>query len=118
MQLEPLGARALDTAVKRGAAYADIRFETNRSERIEARNGVVATLSDSISRGYGIRALVNGAWGFAAGSDLSPAGIDIVADSGRGHCQSRSSDCASTDRRAALQGIRGPVCNADAARPA
>ncbi|MFN2450488.1 MAG: TldD/PmbA family protein, partial [Candidatus Baltobacteraceae bacterium] len=79
MSFKALGARALDTASKRGAGYADIRFEINRSERIEARNGVIATLSDSTSRGYGIRALIDGAWGFAAGSELSEAGIDAVA---------------------------------------
>ena len=79
MSFQTLGARALDTASKRGAAYADIRFEVNRSERIETRNAVVATLSDRTSRGYGIRALAGGAWGFAAGSDLSDAGVDEVA---------------------------------------
>lgn len=79
MSFESLAARALDTATKRGAAYADIRFEVDRTERIEARNGVVASLADSTSRGYGIRALADGAWGFAAGSDLSEDGIDRVA---------------------------------------
>lgn len=79
MSFEALAARALDTAASRGADYADIRFENVRSERIEARNGIVATLSDSNSLGYGIRALVNGAWGFAASSDLSQGGIDRAA---------------------------------------
>jgi TldD protein len=79
MSFEALAARALDTASARGADYADIRFENVRSERIEARNGVVATLSDTTSRGYGIRALVSGAWGFAASSDLSDAGVDRAA---------------------------------------
>ena len=79
MSFDALAQRALDTAAKRGGQYADIRFEVDRTERIEARNGVVATLSDTTSRGYGIRALVDGAWGFAAGSDLSDAGIDRTA---------------------------------------
>ena len=71
--------RALDTASSRGADYADIRFENSRAERIEVRNGVVATLSDATSRGYGVRALIDGAWGFAASSDLTDAGIDRAA---------------------------------------
>ncbi len=79
MSFDDLAARALDTATKRGAEYADVRFEVVRSERIETRNGVVATLSDATSRGYGMRALVGGAWGFAAASDLTPAGIDRAA---------------------------------------
>jgi TldD protein len=79
MSFDDLAARALDTATKRGAEYADVRFEVVRAERIETRNGVVATLSDATSRGYGMRALVGGAWGFAASSDLTAAGLDATA---------------------------------------
>ena len=79
MAFDSLAGRALDTASARGAEYADIRFEVAKSERIEVRNGVVATLSDATSRGYGVRALFEGAWGFAAGCDLTEAGIDRTA---------------------------------------
>jgi TldD protein len=71
--------RALDTAQARGATYADVRFEDGRSERIEVRNGVVVTLSDDRTIGYGIRAFCDGAWGFAASDDLSEAGVDATA---------------------------------------
>ncbi|MBV8117367.1 MAG: TldD/PmbA family protein, partial [Candidatus Eremiobacteraeota bacterium] len=79
MQFDDLGQRALDTSMARGAQYADVRIESNRTERIEVRNGIVATLSDARSTGYGIRALVDGAWGFAASADLTEAGIDAAA---------------------------------------
>jgi len=79
MRFDALAARALDTATARGAQYADIRFETTRTERIEVRNAVVATLSDSTSAGYGIRALIDGCWGFAASSDLTDGGVDRTA---------------------------------------
>ena len=79
MEFDSLSARALDSASGRGAQYADIRFETNRTERIEVRNGIVAALADSTSTGYGVRALVDGAWGFAASADLSEAGVDEAA---------------------------------------
>jgi TldD protein len=79
MSFDDLASRALDTAAVRGAGYADVRFEVDRTERIEVRNGVVATLADSTSRGYGIRALVDGAWGFAASNDLTQQGIDRTA---------------------------------------
>jgi TldD protein len=79
MEFEAAAARALDTASARGADYADARFEVERAERIEVRNGVVATLSDATSTGMGVRALVNGSWGFAASSDLSDAGVDAAA---------------------------------------
>ena len=79
MAFDDLGSRALDTASARGAQYADIRFEVGRTERIEVRNGVVTSLSDAATRGYGMRALIDGAWGFAASSDLTHAGIDATA---------------------------------------
>ena len=79
MTFASLARRALDTASVRGAAYADVRFEDGRSERIEVRNGVIATLDDATSVGFGIRALVDGSWGFAAGSDLTEAGVDTIA---------------------------------------
>ncbi|HEY9085959.1 MAG TPA: TldD/PmbA family protein [Candidatus Tyrphobacter sp.] len=72
-------ARILDTAAARGAEYADVRFESARSERIEVRNGVVAALADAASTGYGVRALIDGAWGFAASDDQSDAGLDAAA---------------------------------------
>jgi TldD protein len=78
MSFDPLAERALDVASARGAEYADVRFETDRTERIEVRNGVVASLLDSTSRGYGVRALVDGAWGFAAGSDPTQDGVEAV----------------------------------------
>ncbi len=79
VEFETAAGRALDTAVARGAEYADTRFEVDRAERIEVRNGVVATLSDATSTGMGVRALFDGSWGFAATSDLSDAGIDAAA---------------------------------------
>src|SRR5947209_1638606 len=79
MSFDALAARALDTATAQGAQYADVRFEVAWTERIEVRNAVVASLADTTSRGYGIRALVGGCWGFAASADLSDAGIDRTA---------------------------------------
>jgi TldD protein len=71
--------RVLDTAKARGAAYADVRFERMRSERLEVRNGDVAALDDQQSIGYGVRALVDGAWGFAASSAFDAASLDAAA---------------------------------------
>ena len=79
MEFESLAGRALDTSRSRGASYADVRFESVRTERIEVRNGIVATLADASSTGFGIRALVDGAWGFAASADTSDAGVDATA---------------------------------------
>ncbi len=79
MEFTQLARRALDTASVRGARYADVRFENVRSERVEVRNGVVASLADERSSGYGVRALFDGAWGFAASNDLTEPGVDATA---------------------------------------
>jgi TldD protein len=79
IDFDSAAARALDTATACGASYADVRFEDARSERIEIRNGAVVTLSDATTVGYGIRAFVDGAWGFAASPDTSDAGLDAAA---------------------------------------
>jgi TldD protein len=76
---DALAERVLDTAAARGATYADVRFDDGRAERIEVRNGEVVTLLDTTSTGFGIRAFCDGAWGFAASSDLSDAGADAAA---------------------------------------
>ena len=79
MQFESEAQRVLDTASSLGADYADVRFGSTRDEHIEVRNGVVSALSDAESAGFSVRALVNGAWGFASSSEASAAELDRVA---------------------------------------
>ena len=80
MQFANLGDRALETARARGAEYADVRFEDGRTERIEVRNGEVTALRDDASTGYGVRALVDGAWGFASNDDLTNSAVDATVE--------------------------------------
>jgi TldD protein len=61
--------RALDLAAKRGAQYADVRVVNNRTQGISVKDGVVESLNSSESLGFGVRVLVNGAWGFASSRD-------------------------------------------------
>jgi TldD protein len=79
MEYNDYAARVLDTAAARGAAYCDVRFERTRSERAEVRNGDVAGIADDRSDGYGVRALVDGAWGFAASNGFADAALDDTA---------------------------------------
>jgi TldD protein len=79
MEFSAAANRVLDTALACGADYADVRFERSRSERIDVRNGEVAGCSDARSAGFGVRALVRGAWGFAASARFDDAGLDATA---------------------------------------
>ncbi len=71
--------RALDTAVARGAVYADARVVDLVVEGLVVKNGAVEALTRRESRGIGVRALVDGAWGFAGTADLTAASIDRAA---------------------------------------
>jgi len=79
MEFSAHAARVLDTAAAKGADYCDVRFERSHSERVEVRNGDVSGLADERSDGYGIRALVKGAWGFASSNGFGDAALDAAA---------------------------------------
>ena len=72
-------SRALDLAQSAGAQYADIRVVENRTESIQVKNGVVESIHFSDSIGFGIRVLVNGAWGFSSSRELTAEEIDRVS---------------------------------------
>src|SRR5687768_4623079 len=55
---------ALDTARTLGASYADVRVSEKRNQHISVKNGLVEAVAESNSAGFGVRVLVNGAWGF------------------------------------------------------
>jgi hypothetical protein len=77
--MRELTERALSTATVRGAAYADVRIVRRHDESIAIRTGRVEGVASSESEGFGIRVLVDGAWGFASSSRLEAAEIDRVA---------------------------------------
>ncbi|MBX6331208.1 MAG: TldD/PmbA family protein [Gemmatimonadaceae bacterium] len=74
-RLAELARRALDAATGAGAAYADVRLTHTRTRGFRP-----AYTSDAESMVVGVRALVNGYWGFASGPVWSP---DEMARLGR-----------------------------------
>lgn len=70
---------AIDLMKSQGASYADCRLVETRDESITVRNKVVESLSRSSTRGVGVRAIVDGAWGFAASNILTGDEIMRVA---------------------------------------
>lgn len=77
--MEEIIKKALDTATMNGAIYADIRIVDIVSENIVTRNGRIRNLVLSRSKGMGVRALVNGAWGFFSSYELTPTEAEKVA---------------------------------------
>jgi TldD protein len=74
-----LAMRAVDAARQAGAEYADVRVAQNRAQSVSTRERRVQGLSDTETFGIGVRALVNGAWGFAATSELTPDAVAAAA---------------------------------------
>ena len=77
--MRDLTQRAIDTATQAGASYADIRIEHRRRQVISVKNSSLDAISNDRTQGFGVRALVNGAWGFASSLRLEPAEVDRVA---------------------------------------
>jgi len=76
--LKTLADRALNLAGVQGASYADIRIVNRRTQNITVKNGVVEGLSDNESQGFGVRVVVDGAWGFASSARIAPAEVDRI----------------------------------------
>jgi TldD protein len=77
--LKELASAALDAARRAGATYADVRFSRNRTQSLFTREQRVQGIIDNETQGFGVRALVNGAWGFAASREVSRDEVARVA---------------------------------------
>ena len=77
--MSDLTDRALDTASARGASYADVRSVRRLEESIAIKTGRVEGVASGESEGFGVRVLVDGAWGFASSHVLTTAEADRVA---------------------------------------
>jgi TldD protein len=77
--MRDLSDRALDTAVQLGASYADVRVVHRRDESISVKSGRVEGVASGESEGFGVRVLVDGAWGFASSSRLGADEADRIA---------------------------------------
>src|SRR5579859_750992 len=77
--MRDLTDRALDTAAQLGASYADVRVVRRLDESITIKTGRVEGVASGESEGFGVRVLVDGAWGFASSLHLTTAEADRVA---------------------------------------
>jgi len=70
---------ALDTAVKRGATYAEVRALDTRQRYLSTKNGQTSQVRESQSLGLGVRVIAGGAWGFASADSLTRTDVDRTA---------------------------------------
>jgi TldD protein len=71
---------ALDTARRAGASYADARIQRVQRNAVFTRERQILDIVDSDTIGCGVRALVDGCWGFAATPRLTNDAIQRAAN--------------------------------------
>ena len=71
---------ALNVAKQRGASYADIRISRTLNQFVNTREKIVQNVTNTETYGFGVRVLVDGAWGFSASSKLEKAEIEKVTE--------------------------------------
>ena len=70
----------LERLKQAGVDYADARYVARETEKITLRNEQVAALARDHDRGFGIRVLYQGSWGFASSATLTEAEVMKVAE--------------------------------------
>ena len=79
LPLDRLADVALGVAASRGATHADFRVERLNNQVIVARDRELQTSVETESVGFSVRVVCKGAWGFAAGIDLTADAVAGVA---------------------------------------
>lgn len=69
MDISRIAANGLTAAETEKASYCDIRYEVIRDESLSYSDGSSDPIEKSVSAGWAVRLLLNGAWGFAASDD-------------------------------------------------
>ncbi|MGB3691523.1 MAG: TldD/PmbA family protein [Spirulinaceae cyanobacterium] len=75
-----LASLAIDLIRQAGCEYGDIRLCTYRQQNLMARDRSLKNLADNLSSGFGVRVLLQGAWGFAASHRKSPEEVMRVVN--------------------------------------
>ncbi len=77
---EELANLAIDLIRQAGCEYGDIRLCTYRHQSLGASDRSLNRLSDNVSSGFGVRVLLDGAWGFAASHRRTAAEIERIVN--------------------------------------
>jgi TldD protein len=75
-----LAILAVDLIRQAGCEYGDIRICHARQQNLSASDRSLNRLSDNVSSGFGVRVLLDGAWGFVASHRITPAEITRIVN--------------------------------------
>ena len=76
--MKELAERALNAAQVGGAQYADVRIAERAQQSLNVKNSELVSVADDASEGFGVRVLLDGAWGFSGSARLEGSEIDEV----------------------------------------
>ncbi len=77
--MKDLIERALDAAERGGASYTEVRVAERETEALTVKNGALEAATSNVSAGFGVRVLVDGAWGFSSSRSMDPDEADVIA---------------------------------------
>ena len=75
-----LATFAVDLIRRAGCEYGDIRICHYRTQNLAARDRSLNRLADNVSSGFGVRVLLDGAWGFVASHQINAAEIERIVN--------------------------------------
>ncbi|MBE9043927.1 TldD/PmbA family protein [Pleurocapsales cyanobacterium LEGE 10410] len=75
-----LATLAVDLIRQAGCEYGDIRICHYRKQSLSARDRSLNRLSDNVSSGFGVRVLLDGAWGFVASHRIAPEEVTRIVN--------------------------------------
>ena len=76
--MDDLIAKAIDKAEKGGASFAEVRAFGYKYETVSTRDGEIESCGLYSDKGYGIRVIKNGAWGFASTAVIDESTVDEI----------------------------------------
>ncbi|MFL5510741.1 MAG: TldD/PmbA family protein [Gemmatimonadaceae bacterium] len=77
--IKQLMATALNAAKSAGASYADVRIGRYHNSIVFTREQQIVNTADTDNIGAGVRALVDGTWGFGASKTMTTDGVAAAA---------------------------------------
>src|SRR5438093_8168017 len=78
--MKDLAEAVLNAAQIKGAAYADVRLDERVQQDITIKNGQLAAVAGDGGEGFGVRVVVDGAWGFAGSAWLNRDEVQEVVE--------------------------------------
>ncbi|HEX2844188.1 MAG TPA: DNA gyrase modulator, partial [Candidatus Limnocylindria bacterium] len=77
--MKDLIERALDAAERGGASYTEVRVAERETEALTVKNGALEAATSNVSAGFGVRVLVDGAWGFSSSRSMDADEAEVIA---------------------------------------